>query len=469
MCSFSSTIGSPARSSVALISPSAEVGVADHDPPSARLHFFGRADDDPECRDRRQVRRIDLAGELDVDDLTVERRPAEVVRGVDHEQLTVGQQTDLIAVRGLADVLRGHEDRAPAILTELAEPLPELGPQDRIDPCRRLVEKQDRRVVDEAGGERQPSLHPARHLTHSLVAVLRQLHPLQQLTQAPAATKAQPVHRGMKAEVLPQRQLREQRRDLRQVADPLPLAIGEPSGRRAVDRRPSLRRLVQPGEQPDRGRLPAAARSDEADDAPGGDLKIDAPHDGDAVERFSETPTGDHRPGARVSHSLSSCVGPAPHVTRAGPVPTRAGKETSHSASAHSRTGIGLSAPGNNWIRGESSRGVKAMTMWDYRADLDVLDRDLVGYDVEATDGKIGKIDESTYDVGASYLVVDTGFWIFGKKRMIPAGVVERIDDTDEKVYVRLTKDDIKSAPDFEEQHRRERELYDKYYETYWS
>jgi hypothetical protein len=109
------------------------------------------------------------------------------------------------------------------------------------------------------------------------------------------------------------------------------------------------------------------------------------------------------------------------------------------------------------------------MTMWDYRADLRVLDRDLVGFDVEATDGRIGKIDESTNSVGASYLVVDTGFWIFGKKRMIPAGVAERIDHADQKVYVGLTKDEIKSAPDFEEQHRRERELYDKYYETYWS
>ena len=28
------------------------------------------------------------------------------------------------------------------------------------------------------------------------------------------------------------------------------------------------------------------------------------------------------------------------------------------------------------------------MTMWDYRTDLEALDRDLVGYDVEATDGK---------------------------------------------------------------------------------
>jgi hypothetical protein len=46
---------------------------------------------------------------------------------------------------------------------------------------------------------------------------------------------------------------------------------------------------------------------------------------------------------------------------------------------------------------------------------------DLVGFDVEATDGNIGKIDEATYDVGGSYVVVDTGPWIFGKKVMLPA------------------------------------------------
>jgi hypothetical protein len=109
------------------------------------------------------------------------------------------------------------------------------------------------------------------------------------------------------------------------------------------------------------------------------------------------------------------------------------------------------------------------MTMWDYRTDLQTSARDLVGYDVEATDGHIGKIDEATYDAGSAFLVVDTGFWIFGKKRMIPAGVVERLDSTDRKVFVRMTKDQIKSAPDFEEQHRTDREVYDKYYDTYWS
>ena len=41
---------------------------------------------------------------------------------------------------------------------------------------------------------------------------------------------------------------------------------------------------------------------------------------------------------------------------------------------------------------------------------------DVTGYSVEAVDGGIGKVDEATYDVGSSYLVVDTGPWIFGKK-----------------------------------------------------
>ena len=48
----------------------------------------------------------------------------------------------------------------------------------------------------------------------------------------------------------------------------------------------------------------------------------------------------------------------------------------------------------------------------------------LVGYDVEATDGHIGKIDEASTETDRNYLVVDTGFWIFGKKRLVPAGVV---------------------------------------------
>jgi hypothetical protein len=76
---------------------------------------------------------------------------------------------------------------------------------------------------------------------------------------------------------------------------------------------------------------------------------------------------------------------------------------------------------------------------------------DVTGYGVEALDGSIGKIDEATYDTGSSYLIVDTGPWIFGKKVMLPAGVVLRVDTTDEKVHVNRMKDEIKDAPELED------------------
>jgi hypothetical protein len=62
---------------------------------------------------------------------------------------------------------------------------------------------------------------------------------------------------------------------------------------------------------------------------------------------------------------------------------------------------------------------------------------DLTGYAIAAVDGDIGHVDESTNELlGASYLVVDTGPWIFGRKVLLPAGVVERIDTAQKKVYV---------------------------------
>jgi len=75
---------------------------------------------------------------------------------------------------------------------------------------------------------------------------------------------------------------------------------------------------------------------------------------------------------------------------------------------------------------------------------------DVTGFDVEATDGHIGKVDEATYEAGGSYLVVDTGFWIFGKKRMVPASVVDRVDPAESKVRLRISKDEVKNAPDYD-------------------
>jgi hypothetical protein len=89
------------------------------------------------------------------------------------------------------------------------------------------------------------------------------------------------------------------------------------------------------------------------------------------------------------------------------------------------------------------------MDIWTYREPTWTTSN-FVGYGVEALDGSIGKIDESTNDAGAAYVVVDTGPWIFGKKVMLPAGVISRVDHDDEKVYVNRSKDQIKNAPEFD-------------------
>jgi hypothetical protein len=81
---------------------------------------------------------------------------------------------------------------------------------------------------------------------------------------------------------------------------------------------------------------------------------------------------------------------------------------------------------------------------------------DLTGFKVEARDGSIGKVDESTHEAGGSFVVVDTGPWIFGKKAMIPAGLIRDIDPDTETIFVNLTKDEIKNAPEFDEERYRE-------------
>jgi hypothetical protein len=90
-------------------------------------------------------------------------------------------------------------------------------------------------------------------------------------------------------------------------------------------------------------------------------------------------------------------------------------------------------------------------TMWTFRDYETWRGTDITGYKVQALDGDIGSVDEATFDTGSSWIVVDTGPWIFGKKVLLPAGVIDRIDATDRRVLVSHTKDDIQNAPDWDE------------------
>ncbi|MFE5730528.1 PRC-barrel domain-containing protein [Streptomyces sp. NPDC056528] len=112
-----------------------------------------------------------------------------------------------------------------------------------------------------------------------------------------------------------------------------------------------------------------------------------------------------------------------------------------------------------------------AENVWSYgQAFGHLVGTDLSGWRVEATDGHIGKVDKHSDEVGDSYLVVDTGVWIFGKEVLIPASAVTRIDLEGEAVHLDLTKEQIKDSPEFHsDKHladRQYREEIATYYRT---
>ena len=93
--------------------------------------------------------------------------------------------------------------------------------------------------------------------------------------------------------------------------------------------------------------------------------------------------------------------------------------------------------------------------LWTYgiaTPGIDLTRVDLTGFKVEARDDSIGKVDEATHEAGGSFVVIDTGPWIFGRKVMLPAGVIRDADLETETIFVGLTKDEIKSAPEFDEE-----------------
>jgi hypothetical protein len=89
-----------------------------------------------------------------------------------------------------------------------------------------------------------------------------------------------------------------------------------------------------------------------------------------------------------------------------------------------------------------------AVEIWTYRETEAIEPLDLTGFEVEASDGKVGKVEEAAYELGSSWLVVDTGPWIIGKKVLLPAGTIEQVDPEERKLYVDRTREEIKAAPE---------------------
>jgi hypothetical protein len=86
-------------------------------------------------------------------------------------------------------------------------------------------------------------------------------------------------------------------------------------------------------------------------------------------------------------------------------------------------------------------------SLWTF--DVPATLERLIGYSVDAIDGAPGQVDEASADIGSCCIVIKTGR-LLGKKSLVPAGVIELVDDESQTVHVNATKDEVKGAPEYE-------------------
>ena len=94
----------------------------------------------------------------------------------------------------------------------------------------------------------------------------------------------------------------------------------------------------------------------------------------------------------------------------------------------------------------------------------------VTGYNIEAADGEIGHVDGFVVDDEAwaiRYIEVATRNWWPGKKVLVSPPWIERVSWTDSKVYVGLSREAIKNAPEYVESTPITREYENRLYFHY--
>jgi hypothetical protein len=101
---------------------------------------------------------------------------------------------------------------------------------------------------------------------------------------------------------------------------------------------------------------------------------------------------------------------------------------------------------------------------------------DLLGYHIEAEDGRIGHVDEVLIDPDGwivRYLVVDTRDWWPGKLVLLVPQALGAIDPEGRRVPVKLTREQIRNGPAFDPDQTIDRRIEEQFlgyygYPVYW-
>ena len=98
--------------------------------------------------------------------------------------------------------------------------------------------------------------------------------------------------------------------------------------------------------------------------------------------------------------------------------------------------------------------------------------KEVIGYYIEATDGNIGHVEDFLIDDenwSIRYVIVDTVNWWPGKKVVIAPQWIKDVSWTESRVYVDLSREHIKNAPEYDPTAMIDRGYEDKLYDYYRS
>jgi uncharacterized protein YrrD len=109
-------------------------------------------------------------------------------------------------------------------------------------------------------------------------------------------------------------------------------------------------------------------------------------------------------------------------------------------------------------------------------AIMSINAHNLKGAAIIARDGAIGDVDDFYFDDErwtVRYLVANTGAWLFSREVLISPISIENVDATKNRVFVNLTRDQVKNSPDIDTQmpvsRQHETAFMDYYgYQYYW-
>ena len=91
---------------------------------------------------------------------------------------------------------------------------------------------------------------------------------------------------------------------------------------------------------------------------------------------------------------------------------------------------------------------------------------------IQANDGEIGHvsdfvIDDETWAI--RYLIIDTTNWFGGKKVLISPKWIDKISWNESKVFINLSMEDIKNAPEYSEEETQLTRDYETQLHNYYS